>query len=309
MSHHTSRRPCLVTARRAATLSGLAALATAGALSSSGAMVGGDALALHSQFSAGDQVASLAGGEGEGEGDAVIVAEGEGEGAVAASSPAAFLSGLAFMEGHMTAGLALYEEGDLAAAKTHIGHPIKEKYDAVAKGLEQAGFGNLKAQISDLAAAAEAEAEFGEIERRFAKVRKTLAAVRADFTAFQQAAGLIDLTRVAGAEYAVAVDGGQISNLHEYQDSWGFLRVVEAEARKMTKSDDTEVAGVGQAFIAQIEVTNAVFGDLQGKGLFRMEPSVIYGAAARMELAAARLVQGNAEGAGSGHAEGEGESN
>ncbi len=302
MTERRLNRPRIVIARRISAVTGLAALAAAGVVSSSEAQTEGEGVAAESILLA----------QAEGEGEASAGGEGEGEGAASMDPDTAFLSGLAFMEGHMRAGLTLYEQGDLEAAKTHMGHPIEEKYDAVAERLAEAGFDTLKEQVSDLAAAAEAEAEYEEIEQRYEAVRETLEAVRAGFSPAQQIVGLIDLTRVAGEEYAVAVGGGELSNLHEYQDSWGFLRVVETEAQELAESDDTQVAEVGRSLLEQVEATGAAYGDLQGQGAYEMDASIIYGAAARMQLASSDLVRGKAgaEGEGEGEAgsEGEGES-
>lgn len=96
-------------------------------------------------------VASAEGGgesEGEaassrhGEGEAAAPGEGEGEaegGAVNRDPEVRLARDLGFMEGHLRAGMALYEATDLEAAKTHMGHPIQEKYDAVADPLKERG--------------------------------------------------------------------------------------------------------------------------------------------------------------------------
>lgn len=95
------------------------------------------------------------------------------------------------------------------------------------------------------------------------------------------------LTRVAAD--TVAVEGGTVSNLHEYQDSWGFLRVVETEADELSRSNNEDAARAAQAAKDYLAITDAAFGDLQGSGEFEMDPSLLYGAAARMELAALGL--------------------
>mgnify|MGYP004324686827 CR=1 FL=1 len=78
---------------------------------------------------------------------------------------------------------------------------------------------------------------------------------------------------LALAYYATA----KIDNLHEYQDAWGFLRVVETEARQMTESDDPDIAAAGREILAHLEPTGTAFGDLQGKGSFTMDPSILMG--------------------------------
>ena len=225
--------------------------------------------------------------DGEGEGLAVVVAEGEGEGATSGlEADVAFLTGLAFMEGHLRAGLALYQAGDLAAAKTHMGHPIEEKYGAVADRLAALGHDDLRATISVLAAAAEAEKPLEEVTALFEKVRETHEDVRTGFSLKDQLASYVALTRVAADEYTVAVAGGTLSNLHEYQDAWGFIRVIETEAAELAEGDEAAIAA---ALLEQVGAMNAAFGDLQGSGSYEKDPAILYAAAARMELAALSL--------------------
>jgi hypothetical protein len=291
MTNHTDKTPRHVVARRLT--GGLAALVTAGAMTTGHAQ---DA----NEPQAADDPILLAQASGEGEGEASAGGEGEGEGAAGLEPDTAFLSGLGFMEGHIRAGLALYEAGDVEAAKTHMGHPIEEKYDAVADRLAELGLDGMKSDLEALAAAAEAEEDFSKVSSLFDTVHSGIEQARADYTPAQQVDGLIALTRVAGDEYKVAVAGGEVSNLHEYQDSWGFLRTIEHEARQMAESDDAAVAEVGAAIIEQIEATGAAFGDLQGQGGFEMEPGILYGAAARMELAATALADGESDAEGEG---------
>ncbi len=232
-------------------------------------------------------------GEGEGshaqgEGEASAAegeGEGEGEGSAGVADPEQRLQrDLSFMEGHLRAGLALYEAGDLDAARTHMGHPIKEKYDAVAAPLAAMDKGALKDRIGAIAEAAETGAPLDEVRAAFEAARAMMEEVRATMSPADQVMGLAALTRVAGEEYTVAVAGGEVSNLHEYQDAWGFLRVVESEARQMAESEDPAIKAAGLEILDHLKATNAAFGDLQGEGDFEMAPSILMGAAARIEL-------------------------
>ena len=129
-----------------------------------------------------------------------------------------------------------------------------------------------------------------ELRAAFDAARATMEEVRATIPPADQVMGLAALTRVAGQEYAAAVEGGTVSNLHEYQDAWGFLRVVETEARQMTESDDPDIAAAGREILAHLEPTGTAFGDLQGKGSFTMDPSILMGAAARIEITGLGLI-------------------
>lgn len=235
--------------------------------------------------------------EGEGEGEGTPHAEGEGEGssggegegAGSGDPEQALQRDLSFMEGHLRAGLALYEAGDLAAAKTHMGHPIEEKYGAVADPLAERGLDRLREQISGIAAATEAEAPAAEITAAFDAARATIEEAREGLSNKDLILGLAQLVRVAGEEYAVAVEGGSISNLHEYQDSWGFLRVVEDELRQIAETGDGAVRHVAEEALEYLAETDAAFGDIQGQGEMTLDPSLLFGAAARIELEALEL--------------------
>ena len=229
---------------------------------------------------------------GEGEGEAAGPGEGEGEaegGAVNRDPEVRLARDLGFMEGHLRAGMALYEATDLEAAKTHMGHPIQEKYDAVADPLKERGYERLKDELEALSAAAEAETPLEELRPLYDTVLGTIEEARDEVPAQAQIMALALLTRVAADEYTVAVEGGTVSNLHEYQDSWGFLRVVETEVNELSRSDNEDAARAAQAAKDYLTITDAAFGNLQGSGEFEMDPSLLYGAAARMELAALGL--------------------
>lgn len=273
MTDDTEKPRRAVVARRSLTLGALAATMAAGSAAQAAVMVptGGDTPGWF----------HLASGEGEG--------EGEGEGAAALDPDLVYLRDLSFIEGHLRAGLALYQAGDLAAAKTHMGHPIKEKYDAVADRVASDGHAALKAQIVALAQAAEAEERAEDLTAQFGDVQAVLDQLRGAYDVKTQIAALIALTRVAGDEYTVATKGGTIANLHEYQDAWGFMQVVSDEIAGFAKSQNDNVVNVAEKLSGYLPATGAVFGDLQGKGDFTLDAGVLYGAAARMELAAARL--------------------
>jgi hypothetical protein len=227
--------------------------------------------------------------EGEGEGEGSSGGEGEGEGAGSGDPEQALQRDLSFMEGHLRAGLALYEAGDLAAAKTHMGHPIEEKYSAVAEPLAERGFDRLRAQIEAIAEATEAEAPAPEVSAAFEMARATMEEAREGLSPRDQILGLAQLVRVAGEEYAVAVEGGTVGNLHEYQDSWGFLRVVEDQLRQIAETGDDAARHVAEEALGYLAETDAAFGDIQAQGEMTLDPALLFGAAARIELESLEL--------------------
>jgi len=268
--------PRIVTARRMALLGTVAAMAAP-----AGAEIAGGAAAA-------DTPASflVAQAEGEGEGGE---GEGEGEGRASLDPTTALLRDLGFMTGHLRAGLALYDAGDLEAAKTHMGHPIEEKYDAVAAPLEAMGMASLRDDLLALSGAAEDGAAAADVRALFDKVIAGVEAARAEAAGDAprtQVLALAALMRVAGDEYTIATEGGKVSNLHEYQDSWGFLQTIRTEGAQMAESGDAAVAAAGARIVEVVDdALDRVFGDIQGADIPEMKPSVIYGAAARIDLA------------------------
>ncbi len=43
--------------------------------------------------------------------------------------------------------------------------------------------------------------------------------------------------------------GGKLSNLHEYQDAWGYWRTVESQAKKLSQSKEPDAAGAAQKIL------------------------------------------------------------
>tara|TARA_R110002167_G_scaffold248781_1_gene454859 strand:- start:826 stop:1509 length:684 start_codon:yes stop_codon:yes gene_type:complete len=217
-----------------------------------------------------------------------------GEGASSAdaiSSDAVYLAQLSFIRGHLYVGVSLYREGDLEAAATHMKHPGDELYAALLPAIESRdgkGFGE---QLEGLADAV--------IERRLA------ADVEAAYTALLLAIGeaesavqdlnartlgevIVDLVRTAAAEYDIAVDDeGILVEPHEYQDSLGFVHTAREKFALLETMSDSAAALM--AIETQLEVLLPIWPSLQAPEKLSTAPSVIYGAASRIEIATTQL--------------------
>ena len=155
---------------------------------------------------------------GEGEG-------GEGEGGAAHTMETMPVQNrLAFMRGHVEAGLALYRAGAPDEAAPHLLHPVSETHAAERAGLDDLGFdGDLFVEISE---SLEAGTESAEIEDKLAQAEENLAMLA------EEAGGspkdilnfLLDTTL---AEYRIGVVDGAIANAGEYADAYGFVTVAE----------------------------------------------------------------------------------
>lgn len=99
---------------------------------------------------------------------------------------------------------------------------------------------------------------------------------------------IVDLVSTAAAEYDIAVgDDLALQNAHEYQDALGFIRIAyDLLARVETLTDD---ASTVSAIPDQLDLVLPAWTGLQPPERLHTEPSVIYGAASRIELAVSRL--------------------
>ncbi|GMN02958.1 hypothetical protein [Erythrobacter sp. MTPC3] len=154
---------------------------------------------------------------------------------------------LAFMAGHVEAGIALYRAGESRAGGPHLLHPVSESYADEREGLDGIGFDP---------APFEAVSEALEQGRPAAEIEPQLAAVAANLAEMREAAGgepeslisyLMDLIR---EEYAIAVDGGAVTDAGEYQDAWGFARVARQLADNPATPNSASVGREIEALIA-----------------------------------------------------------
>ncbi len=129
---------------------------------------------------------------------------------------------LAFMSGHVAAGLALYRAGDSEAAAPHLLHPVSETHASEREGLEELGFD--PAPFEAVSAALEAGKPAAEIEPQLAAAEANLREVRGK-AGGDEVEVIRFLMDTAVAEYSVAVSDGKVTDPAEYQDAWGFTRV------------------------------------------------------------------------------------
>jgi hypothetical protein len=173
--------------------------------------------------------------EGQGEGGE----GGEGEGAFPRLDTVATLAPekrLAFMSGHVAAGLALYRAGAAAEAAPHLLHPVSETHAGERAGLDALGFKpELFEQVS---AALQAGKPAAEVEPLLAEAEANLKTMRE--AAGGETKGLIEyLMKTTADEYDAGVDDGKIVNAVEFQDAYGFAVV----ARDIAAAQDPAAYG------------------------------------------------------------------
>ena len=174
---------------------------------------------------AGESGEGEAGESGEGEGGEAGEGEG-GEGVESLPLP----NRLAFMSGHVKAGLALYRAGAPDAAAPHLLHPVSESYEGERAGLDELGFD--PALFEAVSAALEAGQSAEEIEPQLAAAEANLSEV-ADAAGGNPAEIIQYLMEVLADEYTIAITDGAVSDPGEYQDAWGFAVVARELAQDM----------------------------------------------------------------------------
>lgn len=165
--------------------------------------------------------------------------DGEGEGAFARIDAMQVLpteKRLAFMSGHVEAGLALYRAGAPDQAARHLLHPVSETHAAERAGIDALGF---KPEVFEqVSAALEAGKPAAEVELLLAEAEENIVTMRS--AAGGDPKELIEYLMLTLAdEYDAGVDDGAIVNAGEYQDAYGFAVV----ARDIALAQDPAVYG------------------------------------------------------------------
>ncbi|AUD77920.1 hypothetical protein CW740_01165 [Kangiella profundi] len=246
-------------------------------------------ITVNAQFNAGiSSVALLSAGEGgEGEG-------GEGEGGEGganidlAKDNAAYLAQLGLIRGHLWVGYKLYQEGHIDMAKTHMKHPEDELYagmEPVFKARQVDGFAK---ELQVLADAVNGEKGDAAVKKAYQSLQNQIAkSERIEEKSARDVLISISLmVRTAADEYAIGVKNGDVVNVHEYQDAYGFTEIaierldsINSEQQQLAAKD---IENTRQWLLELRDLWPTV--DPQGK--LEGDASHLYGAAARIELAA-----------------------
>ena len=163
---------------------------------------------------------------------------GEGEGGESGSDIGALPlpQRLAFMSGHVAAGLALYRAGESEAAAPHLMHPVSEGYEAEREGLDRLGFE--PDTFRSVSTALEQGRPANEIEPQLDAAEANLAAMR-KAAGGEPAAVIRFLMDTTVEEYSAALTDGKVTDAAEYQDAWGFVTV----ARELAGDLDGPASG------------------------------------------------------------------
>lgn len=140
---------------------------------------------------------------------------------------------LAFMTGHVRAGIALYRAGEPKMAAPHLLHPVSETHQSERAGLDKLGFD--ASVFETVSAALDAGKPASEVDAQLAAAEANLEAVA------KKAGGDTEdiiryLMAVIVEEYTIAITDGVVSDPGEYQDSWGFAQVAKSRAAALPET-------------------------------------------------------------------------
>lgn len=217
--------------------------------------------------------------------------EGGEAGAIEGDDSVALLTGLGLIEGHLRAGVALYEAGLRDQATSHMKHPQDELYTGLLPLLAKAGAEDFGKELTELSEAVKSGADLARVTEIFAEVQKEIAEGRdrAGGGEAAEAAAIVRILTTAADEYALGVTDGKAVELHEYQDAWGFVEVARALLTHMAGEDDAAEKAFGQKSLAALAETSAALPGVAPGDQTLGEASALYAAAAAIELAAYKL--------------------
>ncbi|MGB3315798.1 MAG: hypothetical protein WBB85_15430 [Albidovulum sp.] len=201
------------------------------------------------------------------------------------------LTDLGLIEGHLRAGITLYQAGLADQAITHMKHPQHEIYTELEAHLDQFGAPGFADELTALASAVESGAPVGDAEAAFSAVLIKIEEARDHAHAGEagEAASVLGLVRIAAEEYHIGIVDGAVSNLHEYQDAWGFVQVARAVAEHMADEDDEAENAFGEKALAALAETDAALPGVSPEGKPLGDAGMLLAAAAKIELAAYAL--------------------
>ena len=145
---------------------------------------------------------------------------------------------VAFMSGHVQAGIALYRAGAPDQAAPHLLHPVSETHQAERAGIDALGFDqsifiSVSEALDSGKPASEIEAQLKAAEANLAKLQRKAGGDPAEIIRF--------LMDTVVEEYAIGVNKGEITDPGEYQDAYGFTIIAVRLAKRMDNPKNKEL--------------------------------------------------------------------
>lgn len=206
----------------------------------------------------------------------------------------AYLSRLGLIRGHLRVGIELYRAGHVAHAQSHMKHPGDELYSALEGAFAARGAEGFADELSTLATAVEDEAAEADVDAAYEALLEAVARAESHVDsgiatdAAAQAAIVVNLLETAAEEYGIGVAGGEVTDVHEYQDAYGFTvvageRAEAAQSRVIERSDHA----VFQMIVDEIDALSRLWPELVPSGAIGTDPAELETGLMRIEETAA----------------------
>ena len=212
----------------------------------------------------------------------------------ATAADADYLFKLGLMRGHLLVGHALYAIGAQDMARTHSKHPADELYTGVAAEFAARGAAPFAAQL-EAHAEAVTSGTGADVDASYAALLSAIAATEEavkDASTSLKARVIVLLLREAAEEYGIGIVDGQLENVHEYQDAYGFTQV----ALQLARAEHARLAqweGEDRQTFRRIATAIQALGDmwptLTPPPRLQKQAARIHSAAAEVERLALRL--------------------
>ena len=203
-----------------------------------------------------------------------------------------YLTALGLIEGHLRVGGELYRQGHHSAALSHMKHPGDELYRDLLPAFHQRGVAGFAQPLEDLAERVEHGARVADVDAALGRALQAVDTARFGATGPGGPGTTLlvahRLVEMAAQEYDAGVTDGRVVDEHEYQDAYGFVLVAQRlvasldgmgsdSVHRAVERADTALSGL---HIAWPTLTGPESGT---------DASLLYGAAARLEIAASSL--------------------
>jgi hypothetical protein len=215
-----------------------------------------------------------------------FAASGEGEGAEAINTEASYIAQLGYVLGYMRVGVALYAMGEVSMAKPHMKHSRDEIYAGLEPLMKERHVSGFASELDALSASIESGAPVSEVEAKFKDLESAIAQNMPKLSAGLAAAVTQVIVRSAGEDYAAGVVDGKITDLHEYQDAWGFYESAKAFMASVSPAGRAAYKAQLEAIDAELAAVSSLWPDITGKLPVTGSAKQLYSAAAKIELQA-----------------------
>ncbi len=158
-----------------------------------------------------------------------------------ATDDAAYLTQLGLLRGHLMVGFELYRRSLPEMSETHMKHPNEELYADLIPAFENRGCAGFANELTELARVVSERETYEVVASNYellsAAIGRCEAVVKRDNQAIAMQV-VVNLLANALIEYEIGVIDGDINNVHEYQDAWGFTQVAAEYSRLPALAED-----------------------------------------------------------------------